>query len=190
MADSRYECRLFEIDVHGVMEARVVCDLVDRVLHIVTPSLCAGAGAYAWMRSSPNLDERRSAEAVCRKRETGSVERVIHIGEEEAAEIAAMLTRECIRGADGMTDSMMTERCKGWCYREHWTMTFTAYGPDGTTIAATEPLTHRSFWGQELGFERIAMHLFDHYGILDYGDNSEEIRKMGETLWAGEFCFG
>lgn len=108
-----YRSRLFELRATGIIEARVTCDLDDRVLAVSSPPFSRADGRYGWMRYSPNVDERRVAEYVVDRLSSCSEEHIFHLSFEEASDLAGMLDREGLREADGMDDAKMTElyRC-------------------------------------------------------------------------------
>lgn len=184
----RYESRLFELRATGIIEARVTCDLDDRVLTVCSPPFSRADGRYGWMRYSLNIDERRIANYVVDRMSSCSEERVFHLSSAEASDLARMLDQESLSEADGMDDAKMTGLYGGWGWRDWWSMRFVAYGPDGRVVSRTEPLSMCSLGGKDSPcFERIESYLCERYDIWSFSSWQGRSDELFESTWVLDF---
>ena len=148
--------RRFALSAKGVCSYYLACDLDEGILRYWPKD----PDPYRCLVYSPSIEERKLAEGLAGMR--GGSDRVvgIRLTNRQKRDIEGILSWENVESMRGIDDDYMSERCGGgWCYRDGWSLSCYFEGDSGWPPLELENITHCSFGGEELPFERLETYI-------------------------------
>ena len=156
----------FSFKAHGEVEFYLACDFKQARIWL-WPGVFGMRGTYKTLAYSSNVDERDVRRRWLVARDENSDCFGIDLTAAEVEHMRAILTAEALEATRTIDESYMARKSNYMCYRDGWSLDFSAESDGGRPIVEIKDISWCSYKGEEEAFETLFDWIGDHYEIWD-----------------------